>query len=177
MNIPTPPFTRRKLLRATGTLTLGVTLCSVNHRLMADEGVDESLMRLSQLLTGRPSLNSLQAVRIADALTASDPSFPQRLAQLSRAVAGDGFDDMSQFPAFCARHGPAVKATAMTILSAWYLGYTGTPSATSTEDDARFIAFRYALMYAPTLDATVIPTFARGRTDYWDQPPATIVSD
>ncbi|MCP1625113.1 sorbitol dehydrogenase family protein [Pseudomonas nitroreducens] len=177
MDTPIPPFTRRTLLRATGTLTLGLALYSVNRHLLADEGGDESLLRLSLLLTGRPMLNSLQAARINDALTASDPSFPQRLTQLSCAVADDGFDDMRQFAEFCARHEPAVKVTAMAILSAWYLGYTGTPSASSSEDDARFIAFRSALMYAPTLDATVIPSFARGRTDYWDQPPATIAND
>lgn len=177
MSIPTPPFSRRKLLRATSTITLGLALYSVDRRVLADDGIDETLMRLSQLLTGRPLLNSLQAVRIADSLSAADPAFPERLAQLSQAVAADGLDDMRGFPAFCARHDPAVKTTAMAIISAWYLGYTGTPSADSTEDDARFIAFRYALMYTPTLDATVIPTFARGRTNYWDQPPATIASD
>jgi len=177
MSIPNLPSTRRQLLRSSATLALSLAVCSLNLDALADAGSDDTLLHLSQLLTGRPVLNSLQAARINDALTASDPAFPQRLAQLSRAVADDGFDDMRQFAAFCDRHEPVVKATAMAILSAWYLGYTGTPSASSTEDDARFIAFRYALMYAPTLDATVIPTFARGRTDYWDQPPATIASD
>ncbi|MBB4867892.1 hypothetical protein HNP46_006811 [Pseudomonas nitritireducens] len=177
MNSLNASITRRRLLCATGTLGLGLAFYAVQRSALADEDADSRLMRLSLLLTGRPRLDGLQAVRIGDALSAADSRFPQRLAQLAEAVDADGFDDMTHFADFCARHEPAVKATAMAILSAWYLGYTGTPSSYSSEDGARFIAFRYALMYTPTLDATVIPTFARDRTDYWDRPPASPASD
>ena len=57
------------------------------------------------------------------------------------------------------------------IVSAWYLGYTGTPISLRAEDDTGFVTFTKALMYEPTMDATVRPTYARAGINYWVEPP------
>jgi hypothetical protein len=58
-----------------------------------------------------------------------------------------------------------------TIVSAWYLGFTGTPISLRAEDDTGFVTFTEARMYAPTMDATVHPSYARGGLNYWVEPP------
>ena len=66
---------------------------------------------------------------------------------------------------------PALRETAATIVSAWYLGYTGTPIPLRAEDDTGFVTFTGALMYEPTMDATVRPSYARAGLNYWVEPP------
>jgi len=39
------------------------------------------------------------------------------------------------------------------------------------------VTFTGALAYEPTADATVIPTYSRGKTNYWVNPPATLAND
>jgi hypothetical protein len=67
--------------------------------------------------------------------------------------------------------------TVKKIISAWYLGYTGTPVSLRASDNTRFVSYTDAFAYAPTLDATVIPTYSRGKTNYWVRPPITLNSD
>lgn len=166
---------RRSLLR--GALLVGsVSLLPFQRNAFAAAPASD-FMRLSLLLTTRSALSSEQGQRLFDALSAGDPQFAAGLQALQQAIAADGFSDMAQFAAFAGRHEPQVKATAMAIISGWYLGYTGEPVSHSSNDPTRFVAFRDALMYQPTLDATVIPTYSRGQTNYWVKPPATIATD
>ncbi|KAF1052478.1 MAG: Fructose dehydrogenase small subunit [Stenotrophomonas maltophilia] len=180
MNAYPQPLSRRGFLRGSAVLAGGLSLLPLSPQLMAavlDSTPQGGFMRLSLLLTARSALSSQQGQRIFDALGAIDTTFPQKLSDLQQAIAADGFSDMRQFGAFAARHDAALKATALTIISAWYLGYVGTPAGHSSEDNTRFIAFCDALMYQPTLDATVIPTYSRGHTNYWVEPPASIAQD
>jgi hypothetical protein len=70
-----------------------------------------------------------------------------------------------------------MKALAVSIVSGWYLGYTGTPVGLAVKDDTQFITYSGALMFEPTRDVTVIPTYARAGTDYWAAAPASIATD
>lgn len=171
---------RRAFLRGAALVTGGAALLPYHPKALADalsNAPANDFMRLSLLLTARPTLPSAQGKRLHDALAVGDQQWADKLEALQAAIKADNFSDLSQFGEFCARHDPAIKATAMTIISGWYLGYTGTAADHSANDSLQFVAFRDALMYQPTLDATVIPTYSRGHTNYWTQPPATIAQD
>jgi len=136
----------------------------------------KQFLQLSQVLTNRPALDAVTGGRALANLTAEDQAFPAQAAALLRATAAENFTDMRAFKTFIARH-EAMRPAAMKIISAWYLGYTGTPSGNSDQDDARFVSYAGALMYQPTSDATVVPSYSRGHTNYWAEPPATLATD
>lgn len=156
-------------------LALGLGLAAGLPAFAAATAAD--FLDLARLLTVRPALDAGIAARAFDCLTAEDPAFPDRVTALAAAVRRAGFTDMRGFHAFAGVQDPQIGETAMKIISALYLGYTGTPSGNSTVDDARFVSYQGALMYEPTIDATVIPSFARGATNYWAKPPASVLTD
>ena len=133
-------------------------------------------LQLSQVLTNRPALDAVTGGRALANLTAGDKTFPAQASALLGAITTAKFSDMRSFNTFIAGH-EALRPVAMKIISAWYLGYTGHPSGNSFDDDARFVSYAGALMYQPTLDATVVPSYSRGHTNYWAQPPATLATD
>jgi hypothetical protein len=92
--------------------------------------------------------------------------------RLHTAITQSGAKTMAQWLAGPAPHDAALMATARTITSAFYLGYTGDPDSQAPHDTNGFVTFTGALMWRPTIDATIIPTYARGGTDYWVKPPA-----
>ncbi len=171
-------ITRRHLLRSVSALAAIGTICPLlpQRAALADSIDSAAFLDLSRILTGRSALDPAIAARALAALTAGDSSFPTQVARLREAIETEGLSDMRHFNSFTLRH-PALAPTALTIISAWYLGYTGTPAMNSTQDDAHFVTYAGALMYQPTADATVIPSFSRGRTNYWAEPPATIAKD
>ncbi|WP_133624932.1 sugar dehydrogenase complex small subunit [Erwinia sp. LJJL01] len=132
--------------------------------------------RISLLLTGRTQLSPLVSERALHCLAAEDAQFPAHLQQLSSALQSAGITQADQLNGHALMQGGSGD-TIKTIISAWYLGYTGTPVALRAVDNTRFVTYTDALMYAPTLDATVIPTYSRGHTNYWTQPPATLKND
>lgn len=105
-------------------------------------------------------------------LCALDTGFAQAVERLHSAIAQSGASTMAQWLATPAIHDAALIATARTITSAFYLGYTGDPDSQAPHDSNGFVTFTGALMWRPTVDATIIPTYARGGTDYWVKPPA-----
>ncbi len=136
----------------------------------------DPFLQLSRVLTNRAALDPVTAGRALANLAAEDAGFAAQATALLAAITAEQFTDMRAFKAFIARH-EAQRGTAMKIISAWYLGYTGTPSGNSDQDDARFVSYAGALMYQPTSDATVVPSYARGHTNYWAKPPATLATD
>jgi hypothetical protein len=101
-----------------------------------------------------------------------DGGFAQAVDRLHTAIGQSGAKTMAQWLATPAIHDAALIATARTITSAFYLGYTGDPDSQAPHDSNGFVTFTGALMWRPTIDATIIPTYARGGTDYWVKPPA-----
>lgn len=96
--------------------------------------------------------------------------------QLDKAAAIFAQPLMNFWPEFRVAH-PEASDIALSIIAAWYLGYAGAPKTDATEDNAQFVTYENALMFRPTVDATVIPSYARGRTNYWAEPPSTIGQD
>jgi hypothetical protein len=126
---------------------------------------------LSAFLTGAPELDAEIAARAFGQLTGLDASFPDKAGALAAAVANSDAPSMDDFLAHPASSEAALRATAVTIVSAWYLGYTGTPISLRAEDDTGFVTYTEALQFEPTMDATVRPTYARAGLNYWVDPP------
>lgn len=136
----------------------------------------KSFLQLSQVLTNRPTLDAVTGGRALANLSAEDKGFSAQASALFAAITAAKFTDMRAFNTFIAGH-EALRPVAMKIISAWYLGYTGHPSGNSFDDNARFVSYAGALMYQPTIDATVVPSYSRGHTNYWAHPPATLATD
>lgn len=131
---------------------------------------------ISAQLTGQDKPDPHLVSRCYRALCKVDARFEDRFRQLERAAQDFARPLMAHWGEFSAAY-PEASEVAMAIISAWYLGYTGGPRSDCTEDDAQFVAYENALMYRSTIDATVIPSYARGKTNYWAEPPATIGQD
>ncbi|WP_321954054.1 sugar dehydrogenase complex small subunit [Paraburkholderia bannensis] len=130
---------------------------------------------LSGFLTGKTQLDTVLAARALSQLRALDPGFDVKLSALAAGIDASRAKTMDAFLATEA--GVRNRATATTIVSAWYLGYTGTPDLSKMADASRFVTYREALMFKPTLDVSIIPTFSRGKNGFWHEPPATLAND
>lgn len=173
---------RRQLLAGAAAISASA-LMPWATRLWADAPEDVSqreihdFLMLSEQLTGKSQLNAKIAGRAYQGLLSLSDEFPQQMRQLIEALKSAEITDMRQFKTFAAQQPDAVVKTAIDIISAWYLGYTGTIDGNLNRNTAQFVTYTGALMYRPTLDATVIPTYSRGHTNYWESPPATIATD
>ncbi|GAA3590199.1 hypothetical protein GCM10023078_17410 [Gibbsiella greigii] len=158
---------RRKFLKlmASTPVILSLPLHAANNTLNAPAS---DILAVSERLTGRQGLDPIIAERIKQLLTAQDPTFPERLTTLATALNADGTANRE---AVINALSDENVATALAIISPWYLGYTGTPSTTKAVDDAKFVTFLSALMYEPTADNTIRPSYARAGGDYWAEPP------
>ena len=136
----------------------------------------DTFLRLSAFLTDVPDLDATLAARAFGQLTALDATFPEKTAQLAGAVTSSLAPSIDDFLAHPASSDTALRETAATIVSAWYLGYTGTPVPLRAEDDTGFVTFTGALMYRATIDATVRPTYARDGLNYWVEPPPFVAA-
>lgn len=179
-----PSPSRRQWLGMAGALSLGAVLLPLGARAWSAVPPAalpaEQLNRfhaLSQLLTGREHLDADLSARVLTLLTEAEPAFPQQAEALGQALARAGIAHIKDYPGSPVEQDAAHKQTAMAIIGAWYLGYTGTPKSGVPTDDTRFVTYTGALMFEPTADATVIPTYARGGTNYWQHPPAHLAAD
>ncbi len=131
-----------------------------------------TFVAMSRFVTGSDLVDDAAITRAWAQLVALDAGFPAAVAQLAGAVDKAGLKTMTEFLASPLGKDAALLNTARTLTSAWYLGYTGTFASHASKDDTGFVTFAGALMWRPTIDATVIPTYSRGATDYWIDPPA-----
>jgi hypothetical protein len=170
---------RRSFLVSVGLLGIGTADGAgpfVGSATAAPPADVEAFHALSSFLTGTPDLDLDLAGRALAQLSALDPDFGQKVARLAEIVRSAGAANMDAFLAAPASSDKTVRETTTTIVSAWYLGFTGTPIPLRAEDDTGFVTFLQARMYEPTLDATVRPTYARAGTDYWVDPPPFVTA-
>lgn len=160
-----PGVSRRSLLR--GSITLGLTALIGGlgpwQSVMAMAEGDQDFITLSQFLVSRP-VNPLLAARYYRALSRRAPNFSGNVGALRQLVDGQGFKHVDEYLAQ-ANPDPSLKATATSIISAWYLGIVGELA------DAELISYREALMYRPTHGILIIPTYGGG-PDSWGTKPA-----
>jgi hypothetical protein len=176
-------ISRRKLLSTGAALAGTMLLLPVSIRapyaqqsLSADSDI-EQFYRLSLFLTDRTSLSKNVSLRALTMLTEEDKNFPEQVTLLNQKIKQAGLTSVDQLPDSPIFQDEKLRQICLSIISAWYLGYTGTPVEHRAMDNTRFVTYTGALMYEPTIDATVIPTYSRGKTNYWTQPPTTIKND
>jgi len=154
-----------------GGLASGLMPPAISAALAAwsDESSDR-FMEISLLLIPH-RLNQEVGKRIGAAMGALNSSLSDQVAKLlaiarnkNAKIVEDFFPDVPEGP---------LKETALSIISAWYLGVI-TDAA-----DAEVFAFETALMYQPTRDVMTIPSYAISGPNGWsaDAPPLENMPD
>lgn len=100
------------------------------------------------------------------AFTEAAPGFLVRASALADAMQADELTTPKVFSASSLARDEVSRATAIALTAAWYLGHV------AHDDDGKVVAYEKALMWTPTNDIMVIPSYARGGPGYWaDQIP------
>ena len=159
-------LSRRSLLR--GSVTLGLTALVSGvmpwQSAMAAAQSDADFIALSQFLVSR-TVNPVLAARYYAALDKRAPNFSTNATALKQLIAERGLKHVDDYLAL-ADADPSLKATATSIISAWYLGIVGEPA------DAELVAYSEALMYRPTHGTLIIPSYGGGPDSWGPKPKA-----
>lgn len=166
------PMRREVMIGGASLALVAAGSAVVGQAPVASKSAPDIFLAVSRLVTGSRIDDPAATDRAWAQLVALDAAFPAAVQRLHAAIAAAGIRDMAALLASPLGEDVALIATARAITSAWYLGYTGKPVSLRAKDTTGFVTFTGALMYRPTIDATVIPTYARGRTDFWVDPPA-----
>lgn len=156
----TSRISRRRLLQGMGILSLGAMCNSLfpARALAAEQMADNAFLDVSAFLVSRP-VGPILGQRYFSALARHDAQFPQKLKSLHTLLQQHTFAHVDDFlAAFSADN--TDWQTAKMVISAWYTGVVGTGS------DLELIAYADALMYLPTRDILVVPTYGGGPF-YW----------
>ena len=127
----------------------------------AAKGANPEFLELARFLTGKPDLDARIVALAQQGLIAADPAFADHAAALERAIKDAKLADVDAFAGSPLYADAGFKATAIAMISAFYLGQVGEGSA------AKFVSFEKALMYQPTAGVVVIPTYTLGGPNYW----------
>jgi|SRR5450830_506568 len=160
---PSHALSRRSLLSGSVTLGLAALVGGLGpwQPVMAES--DQDFIVLSQFLVSRP-VNPVLAARYYRALSRRAANFSGNVGALKQLIVGQGFKHVDEYLAL-ANPDPSLKATATSIISAWYLGTVGELA------DAELVSYAEALMYRPTHGILIIPTYGGG-PDSWGSKPA-----
>ncbi len=158
--------TRRMFLL--GSAAVLASAAVVSHPLSAIAQTSDA-MSMAELVTGK-SIDPALASRAIEAITVNQPDFPQALEKLRAFAEENGITDVETLKTADGFDGD-LKDTAKTLLSALYLGYTGTPKAHSSTDNVQFVTYTQALTYRLTEPYTPIPSYSRWGTGYWAELP------
>ncbi|MGE7368575.1 sugar dehydrogenase complex small subunit [Neorhizobium sp. NPDC001467] len=170
-------ISRRGLIRA-GLLASAAAVVPFASPFAADAAnlsAPSDFAAMSQLLTGHPVRTEL-VERAWLALIGREQDFGSRYAALSRAIAAADFKDMKDWSTFSAALDEPTKSAAVAVISAWYLGVVGKVDDEG-ENGPDFITYENALMWQPTIDATVIPTYSKLGPGWWGEVPSTVSTD
>lgn len=123
-------------------------------------------LRLSVFLTGGQPLDATLAGRYQVALAKRDPQFgdsARALLGLMSTSQAASVEALLEQPALQ----DTLRALTTRIVSAWYLGIVG------QDADAELISYAEALMYRPTKDVLVVPTYGAGPDSWGEKPGVT----
>jgi len=168
VQVPTSlAFSRRSLLRGSVTLGLAAMLGGLTplQSVFAAEVSAGDFIALSQFLISRP-VNPVLASRYQAALAKRAPNFAGNVIALKALIDAQGYKHVDEYLAQ-AQPDASLRATATSIISAWYLGIVGEPA------DAELISYSEAVMYQPTHGILAIPTYGGGPAS-WGPKPAVI---
>ncbi|NMM75232.1 sugar dehydrogenase complex small subunit [Acidovorax sp. SRB_24] len=162
-----PPFALRRRHVIGGALAAAtVALWPWTPAFPVEGGAQTTFLTLSQLLTGRDTLDPTLGRRLLEALQASDTSFDQHATDLldllqTRKVL------LPNLPALLTAEKPPFAALPSQVMAAWYLGVVG------DGPQARVVAFEHALNAATVSDKLRPPTYAYGAPGSWSANPNT----
>jgi fructose 5-dehydrogenase small subunit len=159
---------RRAFLVETAALATGLALFDpVPAAAVMDEPAirDADLMKLVVFLTNKTDLSTEIVIRAHRALIAEEPSFDRRLRSLIQRIDAAGLSDVEEFRTSPLARDSELMVTAIAVISALYTGRVGNSYR------GHLVSFEEALMYRPTADVTVIPTYARAGPGYWVKAP------
>ncbi|ABA76001.1 MULTISPECIES: sugar dehydrogenase complex small subunit [Pseudomonas] len=160
-------LTRRNLLRGSVTLGLAAMIGSALpwQSVLAAQVSSDDFIALSQFLVSR-AVNPVLAGRYYAALDKRAPNFSTNVIALKQLIGAQGYRHVDEYLAQ-PNPDPSLRATATSIISAWYLGIVGEPA------DAELISYSLAMMYQPTHGILIIPTYGGG-PDSWGPKPSVI---
>jgi hypothetical protein len=126
----------------------------------------DDLHALSMRIIGAKADDRSLSDAFHHAFSQANPDFLVRAGALFDRMKSADIATPQAFVASALARDPVLKATAVGLTAAWYLGHV----ADDDHDDhggGRVVAYEKALMWAPTTDITVIPSYSRGAPDYW----------
>lgn len=135
-----------------------------------------SFMDISRLLTNHKEIDAGLAHVAWSALVLRAHNFSEGYEALQAALVKKGISDYRQYANSDIAKDPDLHAIAVALVGAWYLGRVGEVKPRS-EDGPAFISYTGALMWQPTIDVTVIPTYSRGQPGFWAEKPASVATD
>jgi hypothetical protein len=169
------PISRRTLLNGAALAGTALLLGGAGMRSIpladaaeAAPATSAGFLKLSEFLTGGQGLDAALAARFQATLARQEPAFDAAVAALQQYVAMTApaaVDDLLARPDL----GVPLRKTITQIVSAWYLGVVG------VDEKAELVSYADALMYRPTRDVLVVPTYGGG-PDSWGPQPATAPS-
>ncbi|PLR30757.1 sorbitol dehydrogenase [Chimaeribacter coloradensis] len=121
-------------------------------------------IRLSQLLTGHPTLDADMAERLYQHMLTLYPDFTRQVQALAQFVEAERLS-AENLHAAITRQQPALAALPAAILTAWYLGVVGTGK------QAVCLAYENALMNQAVRDHLTPPSYAYGAYGTWATKP------
>jgi hypothetical protein len=159
---------RRAFLVETAVLAAGLVLLDALPA-MAVPGESAipapELRKLAAFLTNKADLSAELAVRAHQALLAEEPSFNRRLRSLIQRIDAAGLSGVEEFRSSLLAEDSELMVTAIALIRALYTGRVGNSYR------GHLVSYEEALMYRPTVDVTVIPTYAHAAPGYWAKAP------
>jgi fructose 5-dehydrogenase small subunit len=123
-----------------------------------------AFLTLSHALTGHDSLSPLTASRMYTAMQGADPGFTAHVDSLAGMIQAH---PQPKALLDAAAADPALHATALSIVAAWYTGTVGKGAG------AVVVSYAEALMYWPVSDAQPVATYCPNGPLWWTaQPPS-----
>ena len=169
-------LTRRSFLSNTGILATAAlfrpVLSWADTPSLSPEQL--SFVEFSHFLTNEVQLEEIIIERVYTCLVQGDAAFLTSALQTYQAIKKAGLSNADELNMHPIIDHPLYGAIIKKTVKAFYLGYTGELVGLSAKDDSQFVTYTGALMFKPTLDATVIPSYSRGKTNYWVNPPASM---
>lgn len=164
---------RRTFLRMMISSSVIISVPAIMPAALAGPGSEETLLFVSQTLTGRQGLDPAISQRLYLLLSRQTHDFDQQLTRLAerlrRHIHLSPEERLAQLS-------EEEVTTALSIITPWYLGYTGNPATTRATDDAQFVTFLSALMYEPTVSITPRPSYSQRGHDYWQAVPEGVTA-
>jgi Membrane bound FAD containing D-sorbitol dehydrogenase len=130
----------------------------------ASAAADDQFLSLSNLITGRATLDAAQAKRLHAGLVATTPTFAAQLSALAAFVASNKPAAHDLQASLDAAKAPFAKLPGV-IATAWYVGVVGSGA------DARCVTFESSLMNVVVADRLKPPSYAYGPYGSWGRNP------